>query len=305
MLKTNSIKEDNQKINLAVRLPNWIGDTLMTFPMLKSLENAGIDFTCIGHPWAKDLFSGENFKIIVSSDVKKVKWAHRIYRTHKFNYGIACPNTFSATLPMRLAGLKTIGYHWLSGIRPKYLNNQHTVENYFELGCPFLDEIINTRSIKDKIIVHPDSAAESLKIINEIGTPYIVVCPYASNLHKGANKEWPYWDSFFEEFNEYKIVALVSPADEERCIKEFSKIMVISSDLSVTGAIMKNAKYVIANDSGAMHLASFYGANIIGLFGVTDIHKTKPWYGRYLIGENQEFISQEELMKTLKDSLLD
>ena len=301
MLKTISIKEDKQKINLAVRLPNWIGDALMTFPMLKSLEKAGINFTCIGHPWAKDLFSGENFKIIVSSDVKKVKWAHRIYKRHKFNYGIACPNTFSATLPMRLAGLKTVGYHWLSRLRPKYVNNQHTVENYFELGCPFLDEIINTRSIKDKIIVHPNSTTESIRIINEIGTSYIVVCPYASNLHKGENKEWPYWASFCKKFDKHKIVALVSPSDEERCKKEFPNIMVMTSKLSVTGAIMKNAQCVIANDSGAMHLASFYGASIIGLFGVTEIHKTKPWYGRYLIGENQEFISQEELIKALKD----
>ena len=59
MLKTNSIQEDKEEINLAVRLPNWIGDALMTFPMLKALEKAGIDFTCIGHPWVQDLFSGD------------------------------------------------------------------------------------------------------------------------------------------------------------------------------------------------------------------------------------------------------
>ena len=170
--------------------------------MLKALEKAGIDFTCIGHPWAQDLFSGEKFKIIVSSDVKKVKWAHRTYRAHKFNYGIACPNTFSATLPMRLSGLKTIGYHWLSGLRPKYGNALHTVENYFELGCPFLDEISDASTIEDKITVHPDSTDESIRIINQIGRPYIVVCPYASNLHKGENKEWPYWESFCHKFGQ-------------------------------------------------------------------------------------------------------
>ena len=140
-----------------------------------------------------------------------------------------------------------------------------------------------------------------MRVIQEIGSKYIVVCPYASNLHKGENKEWPYWSSFCEKFDQYKILALVSPADEQRCKKEFPNIMVMSSNLSVTGAIMKNAEYVIANDSGAMHLASFYGARIIGLFGVTEIHKTKPWYGRYLIGENQQFLSQEELIKALKD----
>ena len=298
-MKTNSINKNDQTVKLAIRLPNWIGDALMTFPLLKALEKEGVDFTCIGHPWAKDLFSGENFKIIVSADVKKVKWALRIYKEHKFNYGIVCPNTFSATLPMRLSKIETIGYHWLSGIRSKYESSVHTVENYFELGRPFFDEIKNTSFIQDKISIPPTSLVESSKIIKKLGTPFIIICPYASNLHKGENKEWPYWMSFCHKFDKCKIVALVSSDDEDRCKKEFPHLTVVSSNLSVTGAVMKSAKYVIANDSGAMHLASFYGASIIGLFGVTEIHKTRPWYGTYLIGKNQEFISDEELIQFL------
>jgi len=46
---------------------------------------------------------------------------------------------------------------------------------------------------------------------------------------------------------------------------------------------------VLANDSGAMHLASFFGANVLGLFGVTNIEKTRPWYGDYLIGATGNF----------------
>jgi ADP-heptose:LPS heptosyltransferase len=164
-LNTHSINEDRQKVKLAVRLPNWIGDALMSFPMLKALEQSGIDFTCIGHPWAQDLFSGMNFKIIAHPDVKKIKWAYRIYKENKFNHGIVCPSTFSATLPMRMARLKTVGYHGLSGFRPKYDDTLHTVENYFELARPFIEAESSISAFEDKIDVDPESEAESETII--------------------------------------------------------------------------------------------------------------------------------------------
>jgi ADP-heptose:LPS heptosyltransferase len=62
---------------------------------------------------------------------------------------------------------------------------------------------------------------------------------------------------------------------------------------------MTKAKYVLANDSGAMHLASFFGANVIGLFGITDIGKTRPWYGRYIVGNNNNFIDLNILVNYL------
>ena len=60
--------------------------------------------------------------------------------------------------------------------------------------------------------------------------------------------------------------------------------------------VMREAKLVLANDSGAMHLASFFGANVIGLFGATEINKTKPWYGSYKVGADNEFISVLDLL---------
>ena len=62
---------------------------------------------------------------------------------------------------------------------------------------------------------------------------------------------------------------------------------------------MREAKFVLANDSGAMHLASFFGANVIGLFGATEINKTRPWYGGYKVGDGNKFISVSQLLEEL------
>ena len=218
--------------------------------------------------------------------------------------GLLCPKTLSSVAPMRLAGVYTIGYHFLSRKKLAYNDELHTVENYFDLAKEFLHEDLDVSDYGSFIPIDQKSIALGRKLLEEkIKGEYIVICPYATNLHKGKNKEWPFWNEFCTKYSERKIVAVVSESDYSRCCIDFPEILVLSNTLSVSAYVMREAKFVLANDSGAMHLASFYGAPIIGLFGVTEIAKTRPWYGKYLIGKNQEFISQEDLVKVLKDRL--
>uniref|UniRef100_A0A6C0EKB4 Uncharacterized protein n=1 Tax=viral metagenome TaxID=1070528 RepID=A0A6C0EKB4_9ZZZZ len=39
----------NKTNRVIIRLPNHIGDTLMTYPLLLGLQKSNIDFICIGH----------------------------------------------------------------------------------------------------------------------------------------------------------------------------------------------------------------------------------------------------------------
>jgi len=286
---------------LIIRLPNHLGDTLMTFPMLMSLQKSGFYFTCLGHPFAKDLFSGTNFKIVASSEIKNPRWCFNFYKQNNFSQGMLCTNTFRTVIPMRLAGLKPVGYHMLSSNRLNYDNSLHTVENYFELGRFFTKSKIKVEEISETIPISESNIEIGKKLVSEkIGTEYIVICPYATNLHKGKNKEWPHWQEFYKKIKKYNIVALVSGDDLERCKQEFPDIKILSYGLALTAYIMQNAKYVLANDSGPMHIASFFGAKTIGLLGVTEIKKTRPWYGEYLVGENDGFISADKLLEKLE-----
>lgn len=285
---------------LIIRLPNHLGDTLMTFPMLMSLQKSGFVFTCLGHPFAKDLFSGTDFKIVASSEIKNPRWCFNFYKQNNFRQGMLCTNTFRTVIPMRLAGLNPVGYHMLSSNRLKYDYSLHTVENYFELGRFFTKSKIKVEEISETIPISESNIEIGKKLVSEkIGTEYIVICPYATNLHKGKNKEWPHWQEFYKKIKKYNIVALVSGDDLERCKHEFPDIKILSYGLALTAYIMQNAKYVLANDSGPMHIASFFGAKTIGLLGVTEIKKTRPWYGEYLVGENDGFISADKLVEKL------
>ena len=88
---------------------------------------------------------------------------------------------------------------------------------------------------------------------------YIVICPYATNLVNNKKKEWQHWINFSYIFKKCQIIALVSKKDYKKCIIDFPNIKVFTEKLGTAAYIMKKAKYVVANDSGAMHLASFFG----------------------------------------------
>ena len=296
------MKSTLNKETLVIRLPNWIGDTLMAYPMLIALKRAGIDFICLGHTWAEDLFSGTEIEVYTSDHVKVSRWCFKFYKAHGFEKGLLCPNSLSTVVPMRLAGINTVGYHSFSSLKLHYNETVHTVENYFDLAKPFIQNRVELSEILDKITIHKSSIQQGEKLIQErINSEYIVICPYATNLHKGKNKEWPFWQEFCEKYKGYKIVALVSKDDYARCQIEFPNIIILSTGLSISGYIMRQAKCVLANDSGAMHLASFFGANIIGLFGATEINKTRPWYGDYIVGSNDTFIEIDALITNLKE----
>ncbi|MEJ6505759.1 MAG: glycosyltransferase family 9 protein [Crocinitomicaceae bacterium] len=296
------MKSTLNKETLVIRLPNWIGDTLMAYPMLIALKRAGIDFICLGHTWAEDLFSGTEIEVYTSDHVKVSRWCFKFYKAHGFEKGLLCPNSLSTVVPMRLAGINTVGYHSFSSLKLHYNETVHTVENYFDLAKPFIQNRVELSEILDKITIHKSSVQQGEKLIQErVNSEYIVICPYATNLHKGKNKEWPFWQEFCEKYKGDKIVALVSKEDYARCQIEFPNIIILSTGLSISGYIMRQAKFVLANDSGAMHLASFFGANIIGLFGATEINKTRPWYGDYIVGSNDTFIEVDALITNLKE----
>ena len=168
-------KKHIQGAKLIVRLPNWIGDTLMTYPMLLALQNSGVDFICLGHPWAKALFSATDLNIVTSAEIKNLKWSYSFYREHNFDFGLLCPKTLSSVAPMRLAGIYTVGYHFLSRRNLAYNDELHTVENYFDLAKGYLNEDLDVSSFDSFIPIDEKSMAHGQNILEEkIKEDYII-----------------------------------------------------------------------------------------------------------------------------------
>ncbi len=120
-----------------------------------------------------------------------------------------------------------------------------------------------------------------------ISGDYIVLQPVSRN-GMPSPKNWP-TRSFYEiskkicnELKGYQVVLLGDSGDQETVEKfKFDNLDCVTSFVGKTNFsqlcnIVQNAKIVIANDSGIMHIADSLNTPLIALYGPTDFHRTRP-----------------------------
>lgn len=89
-------------------------------------------------------------------------------------------------------------------------------------------------------------------------------------------------------FKRYVARVLVFGAKDEQPIKKeiFSlmknKPILVDGTLSQTAAIIAHCKLFISNDSGLMHVATAMEVPTIGIFGPTDLTRTRPWGNKHI-----------------------
>lgn len=100
----------------------------------------------------------------------------------------------------------------------------------------------------------------------------IVYCPGAAY---GPAKKWRHFPELALLHEHENIVVLGTLADRESAMeigrKAIGRMTDLTGNTSLTqaAAIMSGARAVVSNDSGLMHLASYIGTPVIGLYGST------------------------------------
>ena len=282
---------------LIVRLPNWVGDVMMTLPSLQALHHAGFDLQLFGKKWVLDLLQAFPAKLIQMPDTL-LGARSAISHLHTKN-ALLLTNSFSSAVVMRLAGKQPIGYkNDLRGFLLKHkmtkLRGLHEVVYFWEIAklatAICLPHVVWSQSIPHKINL-PINPACVMKIAKKlrqeaIATSWIVLCPSATGKGKnGISKIWPYWSSLSEILNQRGIIHVVcpGPGEEARCRELTPKARFITGlTLSELAAVFSHARLVLANDSGPMHLAAAVGTSVLGIFGATNPERTFPWGGNYM-----------------------
>lgn len=268
---------------LAVRLPNWLGDACMALPALARLRAAGFRLACFGRGWAGDLLAGE------ADTFSKLPGGLRadaaLLRASGATRGILFPNSFGSALRMRLAGIGAAGHGgWRRPLLARsvpHLAGSHEVEAFWRVAGAWCADGLAAPppTLGLRLAERHRSQAEAALRQAGIGPGYRVLAPLAVGRIKGQSKQWPGFPVLTRILAERGPVVACPGPGEEAATRAALPGAVLLNGLGVGAyaAVMSGARIVVANDSGPMHLAAAVGVPVVGVFGVSDPGRTRPW----------------------------
>ena len=289
--------------------PNWIGDAVMTQPLLASLKalypNSKIDV--LASTWVAPIYracSEVNEVIEAKFEHKQLQWGLRKNLAKQLqakNYQ-ACfvlPNSLKsalipwlANIPFRIGyrGEFRIGLINLSLDNPSKLNRPPMVKHYQALLQLLDDESNQAIGLTPILNVSPpakESVERKLQDAHIPMGPLYVICPGAEY---GPSKRWPsdYFaklaSSLIDQASSNQVILLGSKSDEaiaQEILSQADHTKNIhnwcgSTSLDEAIALIGKSKAVISNDSGLMHIAAALKVPQVAIFGSSDPAHTPP-----------------------------
>ena len=292
-------------MNLAMFLPNWVGDVVMATPAIRAVRQHFTDarFVAVARPYVADVLRGSPwFDRVILCD-KHVLPVARELRREKLDAAILFPNSFRSAMMAYLGrcrrriGFARYGRSLLltDRIAPK------TNESGRIVPSPVIDEYnrlvvplgVNDPGYRQELFTTPEdeSAADSVWESAKLnGCEVIGLNPGAAF---GAAKFWPVphfvrLAQMLTDRRGSRIVVLCGPSERElakQIVREAKRATVTSIadnplSLGLTKAIVKRLDLLVTTDSGPRHFAAAFDRPVVTLYGPTHIAWTETYFAK-------------------------
>jgi lipopolysaccharide heptosyltransferase II len=281
---------------IVVRLPNWLGDTVMAVPALRSLRAAFPRATFIAAgPWASMLAGQELVDVIVTYPRS---WRGRlrmadVVRQHHACLALVLPNSLESALAAWYWGAtRRIGF--AVGARAALLTEApplpsprlHQVDEYLALVSAVGASAL--AAVPD--LTPPARESESRATVRELLQGAGVDRRHASviGIHLGAmygsSKLWS-TERMIELVKalgrDGDVPVLLGPAASEAAASEIVDATGASSVVGrdtpeLLAALLTEVDVLVGGDTGVTHLAAALGTPVVALFGPTDPALSAP-----------------------------
>ena len=275
--------------------PQWIGDAVMTEPLLRALAARGERLTVGALPWVAPVYRAmPQVHAVIEFPFRHggLQWQARRalarqWRGH-FERAYVCPNSFKSALLPWLAGIPVrIGYRgearWglLNQRLPNPSKNQRPpmVDFYAALSQ---SPLASGRS--PRLQLPPHVLATTLRQQGLVAQGYVVLAPGAEY---GPAKRWPaaHFSALAQQLKQP--VVLLGSAKEAALCQEIATPVQASRPgqcLNLAGAtslleafaLIAAAHRVVSNDSGLMHVAAAFGVPQVAVYGSSSPEHTPP-----------------------------
>ena len=273
--------------------PQWIGDAVMTQPLLAALKHQGHEITVAALPWVAPVYEAmqecQSVRVLPFSRgrlelQKRREWANNI--KGQFDQAYVCPNTFkSALLPFLAEIPLRVGYsgemRW--GLLNRRLPNPSKqargsmVMFYLAMAQDLLAQPFGNsyEAPQPRLKINADLCEDSLEVFGLTAKTYVAMAPGAEY---GDAKRWPK-EKFCELIAsiDQAVVLLGSPSDQalgDEIVQGvsalgFSNVRNLGgqTDLKQAMALIQSATGLVSNDSGLMHVAAALEVPQVALFG--------------------------------------
>jgi len=299
-------------MNLAIFLPNWVGDVVMATPAIRALRQhfAGARVIAVCRPYVVGVLEGSPwFDGYVSLD-RTGPWSHRWpavawkLRRERVDVAVLLPNSFRSAWSAWLGGCKRrIGFQrdgrgWMLTDRLEPIRGERgdfkpspVIDDYNRLaeaaGCPAPGhrmELFTTAA--------DEAAADAVYQKFDLGRHEEVIClnPGAAF---GAAKFWPtdYFARLAQDLiasRGARVLVLCGPGEREQArsiARLANRVRVVSLadeplSLGLTKALIRRCALLVTTDSGPRHFAAAFDRPVVSLYGPTFIDWTRTYFDK-------------------------
>ena len=274
--------------------PQWIGDAVMSEPLLRQLHARGERITVAALPWVAPVYHHmPSVEHVVELPFKhgSLQWAERRALARQwrgqFERAYVGPNSLKSALIPWLANIpQRIGYHGESRYvlltqrlpNPPRGERPPMVDFYLALSGILTDK----RHSMQPVLQRPtDSVRQTLQAYGLQAGAYTVIAPGAEY---GPAKMWPAQHvADLCQRIQGRVVLLASAKESALCqsiadMADSAQVLNLAGQTQLGQAfdLISAARDVVSNDSGLMHVAAGLGVPQVALFGSSSPRHTPP-----------------------------
>ena len=288
---------------ILVREVNWVGDAVLTLPALGALDRRfpGAEIVILGRPWVAGLFGGQRgvdrilaYESAGAHRGLSGRWAlGRQLRREGFDLALLFPNSWDAALVPWLAGIPVrVGYP-TDGRRPLLTHpvteapgaaERHQVFRYLALA----EALGGAGEPTPRLAVTHQAGEEADRLLAAHGVEATAAC-IAVNPGSvyGSAKRWPaerFADAADRLAARWQARVLLIGSGREAgvldAVAAFMREPAVQlggrTDIAVLPGLLRRARLLLTNDTGAMHVAAAVGTPVLAIVGPTDAAATEP-----------------------------
>ena len=275
--------------------PQWIGDAVMTEPLLRRLAARGERITVGALPWVAPVYRAMpqvtdvvDFPFAHGGLQFKARRAIARQMEGQFDTAYVLPNSIkSALLPFLASIPKRVGYLGEARVgllthRLKNPKNKPPMVAFYSA----LSGDVNLASDRPQLTV---ADSDMVQTLSELGLQRGAYAVFAPGSEYGPAKRWPtaHYAALATRLN-MPVVLLGSGKEADLC-DEITKIapnclnLAGKTPLAQAIRVQAASKLIVSNDSGLMHVAAALGVPQVAIFGSSSPLHTPPLSGKAVV----------------------